>query len=122
LTTVLLPAAVSSGDLIIDRRYRWAHEGLDAGDLLGAIDLAEQIVVRAPAFAPAWFLLGEVRELAGAAAGAAAAFERARAADPADSLAPRCGWPASAPCRLRPCRLAMYARYSTRMRRISTTR
>jgi predicted TPR repeat methyltransferase len=86
LTSVLLPVALSSGDVIIDRRYEWARQSLAAGDLPGASDLAEQIVALAPAYAPAWFLLGEAREQAGDASGAIAAFERAKAADPADSL------------------------------------
>jgi predicted TPR repeat methyltransferase len=86
LTTVHLPAVLSSGDLIIDRRYEWARESLAAGDLAGAIDLLVQIVERAPAYPPAWFLLGDAREQVGNVAGAAEAFERARAADPADSL------------------------------------
>jgi predicted TPR repeat methyltransferase len=85
LTAVHLPAVLSSGDLILDRRYEWARQSLAAGDLAGAIDLAEQIVERAPAYAPAWFLLGDAREQAGDAAGAAQAFEQARATDPADS-------------------------------------
>ncbi len=86
MTAVRLPAVVSSGDLIIDRRYEWARESLAAGDLTGAIDLAEQILALAPAYAPAWFLLGEAREQAGDTTGAADAFARAKAADPADSL------------------------------------
>jgi len=84
LTAVRLPAAVSSGDLIIDRRYEWARESLAAGDYAGAIDLAQQIVALAPAYAPAWFLLGEAREQASDTAGATEAFMRAKAADPAD--------------------------------------
>ncbi|MEJ2626845.1 MAG: methyltransferase domain-containing protein, partial [Pseudolabrys sp.] len=83
--TAVRPAAVlSSGDLIIDRRYEWARQSLAVGDLRGAIDLAEQILVLAPAYAPAWFLLGEARERASDAAGAVEAFARAKAADPAD--------------------------------------
>lgn len=84
LTSVRSTAVLSSGDIIIDRRYEWARESLAAGDPLGAIDLLEQLVERAPAYAPAWFLLGEAREQAGDTAGAATAFERARDADPAD--------------------------------------
>lgn len=84
LTSVHAAAVLSSGDIIIDRRYEWARESLAAGDLAGAIDLLEQLVARAPAYAPAWFMLGEAREQAGDRAGAAAAFDAAKAADPAD--------------------------------------
>ncbi|MBS0534202.1 MAG: methyltransferase domain-containing protein [Proteobacteria bacterium] len=75
----------SSGDLIADRRYEWARGLTEAGDTAAAAELLAEVVGLAPGFAAAWFALGEVREALGDAAGAIAAFERARAADPDDA-------------------------------------
>jgi len=78
------PLFVSSGDLIADRRYKWALDHAARGDLAGAADILVQTVEMAPAFATAWFALGAIRERLGDRAGAVAAFEKARDADPAD--------------------------------------
>ena len=78
------PLFVSSGDLSADRRYQWALDLVARGDLAGAADLLAQTVELAPGFAAAWFTLGEVREKRGDRTGAAAAFTRAREADPQD--------------------------------------
>jgi predicted TPR repeat methyltransferase len=78
------PLFVSSGDLIADRRYRWALDLVARGDLAGAADLLVQTAELAPGFAAAWFTLGEVREKLGDRDGAVAAFAQARAADPQD--------------------------------------
>jgi predicted TPR repeat methyltransferase len=43
-----------------------------------------QAIELVPAYAPAWFVLGEQRELRGDRSGAIAAFEQARIADPDD--------------------------------------
>jgi predicted TPR repeat methyltransferase len=75
---------VSSGDLIADRRYKWALDYAARGDLAGAADILEQTVVLAPAFATAWFALAAIRDQLGDRSGAIAAFEQARAADPDD--------------------------------------
>jgi predicted TPR repeat methyltransferase len=75
---------MSSGDLIADRRYDFARSYAEAGDLAAAADLYAQAVELVPAFASAWFALGETREALGDRDGARAAFERAKAADPAD--------------------------------------
>jgi predicted TPR repeat methyltransferase len=75
---------VSSGDVVIDRRFEWARESLAAGDEAGAADLLEQVLERAPGYAPAWFLLGEARERLGQREGAIAGFRKALAHDPAD--------------------------------------
>jgi len=79
--------ALSSGDLIADRRYQFGRDLAGRGDFPAAADLYAQAVEAAPAFAPAWFALGEVRARLGDDAGAAAAFRRALASDPDD----RCG-------------------------------
>lgn len=84
VTDVYLTTAVSSGDLILDRRFEWARESLLAGDAVGAADMLEQLLALLPGFAPAWFLLGEARERLGDREGAIAAFTRAKAADPQD--------------------------------------
>src|SRR5277367_4424680 len=74
------PLFVSSGDLIADRRYKWAIDHASRGDFAGAADILGQTVELAPAFATAWFALGAIRDRLGAIA----AFEKARAADPND--------------------------------------
>ncbi len=75
----------SSGDLIADRRYEWARGLTDAGDTAAAAELLAEVVTLASGFAAAWFALGEARERLGDEAGAVAAFEKARAADPRDA-------------------------------------
>jgi predicted TPR repeat methyltransferase len=77
----------SSGDLIADRRYLFGRDLAARGDFSAAADLFAQAAEAAPAFAPAWFGLGEARVKLGDGAGAAAAFRQALALDPDD----RCG-------------------------------
>jgi predicted TPR repeat methyltransferase len=78
------PLFVSSGDLIADRRYKWAIDQAARGDFAGAADILAQTVELAPAFATAWFALGAIRDRLGDRAGAIAAFEKARDADADD--------------------------------------
>jgi predicted TPR repeat methyltransferase len=78
------PIFLSSGDVIADRRFEWARDRQSKGDLTGAADLMMQAIELVPAYAPAWFVLGELRELRGDRSGAIAAFEQARIADPDD--------------------------------------
>lgn len=75
---------MSSGDVIADRRFEWARDRETKGDLAGAADLLVQALELVPGYASAWFALGELREKLGDRAGAIAAFEQARAADPSD--------------------------------------
>src|SRR6202050_4539094 len=75
---------VSSGDLIADRRYKWALDHAARGDLAGAAEILDQTVELAPRFATAWFALGAIRDQLGERSKAVAAFERARDADPED--------------------------------------
>jgi predicted TPR repeat methyltransferase len=75
---------LSSGDIVADRRFEWAR-GLQAnGDLAGAAGLLTQALELAPDYASAWFALGEVRETLRDRAGAIAAYQKARAANPQD--------------------------------------
>ncbi len=83
----------SSGDLLADRRYRYAEASLAEGDASACADLAAQAVEIAPRFAPAWLLLGRAREALFAASGdpaereaARAAYETARGLDPEDTI------------------------------------
>ncbi len=83
----------SSGDLLADRRYRYAEACLAEGDAAACADLAAQAIEITPAYAPAWLLLGRAREALFAAGGepaardgARAAFEAARRLDPEDTL------------------------------------
>src|SRR5271168_2982070 len=78
------PLFVSSGDLIADRRYKSALELASRGDLVAAADVLAQTVELAPRFATAWFALGAIRDRLGDSAGAVAAFEQTRNADPED--------------------------------------
>jgi predicted TPR repeat methyltransferase len=77
---------LSSGDLIADRRFEYARELEQRGDLAGAADLYAQAAELVPAFASAWIALGDVRRRLDDRAGALAAWERARAADPEGRL------------------------------------
>jgi predicted TPR repeat methyltransferase len=80
------PAALflSSGDVLADRRYERAKAYAAEGDRTAAADLLLQALERAPAFASAWFALGELRAQGGDVAGAVEAFRGALAADPSD--------------------------------------
>src|SRR5262249_9519554 len=78
------PIFLSSGDVIADRRFEWARDCEAKGDLVGAADLLIQALELAPAYASAWFVLGELRQKLGDRAGAIAAFESAKEADPQD--------------------------------------
>jgi len=78
------PLFVSSGDLIADRRYKAAIELASRGDFPAAADVLAQTIELTPNFATAWFALGAIRDRLGDRAGAIAAFERARDADPED--------------------------------------
>jgi predicted TPR repeat methyltransferase len=80
------PAALflSSGDVLADRRYERAKAYAAEGDRAAAADLLMQALERAPAFASAWFALGEIRAQGGDRPGAVEAFRGALAADPDD--------------------------------------
>ena len=78
------PLFISSGDLIADRRYKWALDQVARGDFAGAADILAQTVELAPAFATAWFALGAICDRLGDRAGAVAAFAKARDSDPGD--------------------------------------
>src|ERR1700683_3004533 len=78
------PLFVSSGDLIADRRYKWALDHAAQGDFSGAADILAQTVELAPRFATAWFALGAIRDRLGDRSGATTAFAQARDADPED--------------------------------------
>src|SRR5262249_39429179 len=84
MMTTSAPLFVSSGDLIADRRYKWAIDHARRGDLVGAADILVQTVEMASNFATAWFALGAIRDTLGDRAGAVAAFTAARDADPDD--------------------------------------
>lgn len=76
----------SSGDLIVDRRFDFA-EGLAAsGEIAAAVDLLGEAMALAPDWPAGWFRLGEWHEALGDLPAAAAAWDRALAADPLDRL------------------------------------
>jgi predicted TPR repeat methyltransferase len=74
----------SSGDLIADRRYGIGQDLAERGDVAGAADLFAQAVELAPAFASAWFALGDAHERLGQPGDAIYAFHKALALDPYD--------------------------------------
>lgn len=74
----------SSGDMLADGRFTHASDLQARGDLDAAADLLQQALELAPDFAPAWFSLGDLRELLGDRSGAIAAFAQALAADTED--------------------------------------
>lgn len=78
------PLFVSSGDLVADRRYKWALDHAASGDFAGAADILAQTVELAPGFATAWFALGAIRDQLGDREAAIAAFIKARDTDPED--------------------------------------
>ncbi|AWN49677.1 SAM-dependent methyltransferase [Methylobacterium terrae] len=86
-----MPApARSSGDLLADRRYAWAEAALADGDAGAAAELAAQVLELAPAYGPAWLLLGRARAAdPGGREAAAEAFRAALALDPDDPLGAR---------------------------------
>lgn len=75
---------LTSGDVIVDRRFEWARDLEAKGDLAGAADLLTQTVDLSPGYAAAWFLLGDLRQKLGETGGAILAFERAKAIDSED--------------------------------------
>jgi predicted TPR repeat methyltransferase len=81
---LVTPIFASSENLIADRRYAFGCELASRGDLAAAVDLFAQAAEAAPAFAAAWFALGETTAKLGDHVGAVAAFERALALDPQD--------------------------------------
>jgi predicted TPR repeat methyltransferase len=78
------PLFVSSGDLVADRRYQWALDYLQRGDVAAAADILMQVVETAPGFATAWFALASTREAMGDRDGAITAFAAASDADRED--------------------------------------
>jgi predicted TPR repeat methyltransferase len=81
------PTFASSGNLIADRRFAFGRELESRGDLTAAADLFAQAAEAEPAFAAAWFALGETAAKLGNRERAVAALTRALALDPQD----RCG-------------------------------
>jgi predicted TPR repeat methyltransferase len=78
------PLFVSSGDLVADRRYKWALDHAARGDFAAAADILAQTVELAPDFATAWFALGAIRDRLGERDAAVAAFDKVRRLDPDD--------------------------------------
>jgi len=74
----------TSGDILADRRFELARALQARGDPAAAADLLQQAVERAPGFAAAWFLLGQIRLAVDDRTGAIEAFRAARQADPHD--------------------------------------
>lgn len=82
----MTPVFRSSGDIIADRRYRYAQDLLDTGDPAGAEGLFAQAVEIAAHWPAGWFALGRARMATGDDAGARIAFARCAELDPDDGL------------------------------------
>src|ERR1700722_14582320 len=104
------PLFVSSGDLIADRRYKWALDHAAQGDMAGAADILAQTIELAPRFATAWFALGAIRDQLGDRDGAIAAFEQAPEPDPEDYPGDRLKWARPAPGKPPPAMTQTYVR------------
>lgn len=78
------PFFQTSGNLLADRRYAFGQDLAERGDAAGAADLFAQAVELVPAFASAWFALGEARARLGQQSVAIDAFRKTLALDPAD--------------------------------------
>jgi predicted TPR repeat methyltransferase len=81
------PTFASSGNLIADRRFAFGRELASRGDLTAAADLFAQAAEAEPAFAAAWFALGETAAKLGDRERAVDALTKALALDAQD----RCG-------------------------------
>jgi predicted TPR repeat methyltransferase len=79
-------SATSSGDLRADRRFLYAEESAAQSDHAAAAELLEQCLEIAPAWAPAWFALGQARERLGESEASIAAYREALAHDSSDVL------------------------------------
>lgn len=75
---------LTSGDVIVDRRFEWARDLEAKGDFAGAADVLSQTVELKPDYGAAWFALGALREKLADRTGAILAFEQAKASDPQD--------------------------------------
>jgi predicted TPR repeat methyltransferase len=84
--TGLPPGFSSSGDVGLDRRYRWAKASLDAGEAAEACEILRQTVTEAPSWAPAWKLLADAFIRGDERDEARKAYERAALLDPAGTL------------------------------------
>jgi predicted TPR repeat methyltransferase len=74
----------SSGNLLADRRFEFAQALAERGELEAAADLMAQTVALSPAFASAWFALGDLQERLGQPAQAENSFREALRHEPAD--------------------------------------
>lgn len=75
-------AFLSSGDLIVDRRYFYAEMLAEGGDIPGAADLLSQALELAPGWAAGWMRLGQHLEAACSQAEAIKAYLQAATLDP----------------------------------------
>lgn len=82
MTTTFL----SSGDLIVDRRARYAQMLAEAGDLAAAADLMEQALAEIPGWAAGWMMAAGFHLEAEALGSAIAAWQKAAEFDPAGTL------------------------------------
>jgi predicted TPR repeat methyltransferase len=73
-------------DPLAARRYAFGQAAAAIGDWTAAEDLFRQTLELAPAWAPAWFAIADVREKRRDRAGAAEFYRAALAADPGDAL------------------------------------
>ena len=78
------PLFISSGNATADGHYKSALECAACGDFVRAAEILRGAVARVPDFATAWFALGAICDNLSDRAGAIAAWQKARDADPED--------------------------------------
>ncbi|MBX4929779.1 class I SAM-dependent DNA methyltransferase [Rhizobium binae] len=78
------PHQLSSGDVIADRRADYARMLEEGGEPEAAVELMEQALELAPAWAAGWYRLATYREKAGKAEAAIEAYRNTLALDPED--------------------------------------
>jgi predicted TPR repeat methyltransferase len=83
LQTVL---QISSGHMIVDRRYAYAHVAFAEGDFQACVELLVQTLELAPDYVPLWILLGQAYSALGQREQAIQALQKALHVDPSDAL------------------------------------
>jgi predicted TPR repeat methyltransferase len=77
---------ISSGNLIVDRRYAYALEALAQEDFQACVELMGQTLEMAPDYTPLWILLGHALAALGENSQAIEALQKALHLDPSDAL------------------------------------
>ena len=77
----MVRSLLSSGDLLVDRRFAYAEALAAEGDHVAARDMLAEIAAMAPRWLPGWMALAAATEKTGDLPGAAAAYDEAALLD-----------------------------------------